>query len=262
MPLVFGRQHSDYSENEIDNAIRRAKGSFELEGMKVPNWVSGSVVHVLNGEIAEHTAVKFAIKTLLQEHVQSDVQTAQQNKLRIKDQELLQQIETAAVFHRYFSAGKVDGRFDIKHLRSIHKHLYQDVYPWAGKCRSVDMLHGEHMFCQALQIGDRLQEFAYRVGQDRFLKQPKLSRDNVIDMLTTYYMMLYQIHPFYHGSDMVARLVLDMLAQNAGYKMNFSKLSAAGWAAAGETCFTENQDMLRNTISVCLVKKYHSRASD
>ncbi|MCL2567558.1 MAG: hypothetical protein FWE18_05665 [Alphaproteobacteria bacterium] len=30
----------------------------------------------------------------------------------------------------------ITGKFDLKHLLNIHKHLFQDIYPWAGTLRS------------------------------------------------------------------------------------------------------------------------------
>lgn len=33
----------------------------------------------------------------------------------------------------------VVGRFDLTHLQEIHHRLFQDIYPWAGQCRKVDI---------------------------------------------------------------------------------------------------------------------------
>ena len=32
--------------------------------------------------------------------------------------------------------------FDLAHLQELHRRLFQDVYPWAGECRTVDMGKG------------------------------------------------------------------------------------------------------------------------
>jgi len=31
----------------------------------------------------------------------------------------------------------IPGKFDIPHLRAIHRHFFQDVFPWAGDFRDV-----------------------------------------------------------------------------------------------------------------------------
>lgn len=40
----------------------------------------------------------------------------------------------------------IQGKFDLKHLQSIHYYIFQDVYEWAGKIRKVDIAKG-NMFC-------------------------------------------------------------------------------------------------------------------
>ena len=36
--------------------------------------------------------------------------------------------------------------FDLDHLRAIHRHLFQDIYEWAGQFRTVDIAEGESRF--------------------------------------------------------------------------------------------------------------------
>ena len=40
-----------------------------------------------------------------------------------------------------------DGSMDYGHYRQLHRHLFQDVYTWAGKPRTVRMSKGNSMFC-------------------------------------------------------------------------------------------------------------------
>jgi cell filamentation protein len=39
------------------------------------------------------------------------------------------------------------GRFTPTHLRAIHRHLFQDVYAWAGRYRTIRISKGNSMFC-------------------------------------------------------------------------------------------------------------------
>ena len=39
------------------------------------------------------------------------------------------------------------GNLDFKHFKAIHRHLFQDVYDWAGEIRTVRMSKGGNMFC-------------------------------------------------------------------------------------------------------------------
>ena len=33
-------------------------------------------------------------------------------------------------------------RFDLAHLKKLHKHFFQDVYEWAGEAREIDIAKG------------------------------------------------------------------------------------------------------------------------
>ena len=37
----------------------------------------------------------------------------------------------------------IAGQFDLAHLKRIHLALFQDVYDWAGKIRTVDISRGQ-----------------------------------------------------------------------------------------------------------------------
>jgi hypothetical protein len=34
---------------------------------------------------------------------------------------------------------RVTGKFDVKHLQAIHRHIFQDVFDWAGNFRTVNI---------------------------------------------------------------------------------------------------------------------------
>ena len=38
------------------------------------------------------------------------------------------------------------GALDLTHLRAIHRHLFQDVYDWAGELRTVEISKGRQQF--------------------------------------------------------------------------------------------------------------------
>ena len=43
-------------------------------------------------------------------------------------------------------AAPLDGRFGLAHLKAIHRYIFQDVYPWAGEFRTVNISKGGHLF--------------------------------------------------------------------------------------------------------------------
>ena len=71
----------------------------------------------------------------------------------------------------------INGKFDFKHLQAIHAYIFQDVYDWAGKVRTVDIAKG-NMFCnvrfissQADVIFSGLKEEHYLAGLDEDMEK-------------------------------------------------------------------------------------------
>jgi cell filamentation protein len=67
------------------------------------------------------------------------------NKLGLKDPARLDQIERLIVTQR-ITEGAPRGDFDLNHLRAIHRHLFQDLYDWAGEIRTVEITKSGQLF--------------------------------------------------------------------------------------------------------------------
>ncbi len=67
------------------------------------------------------------------------------NKFGIRDEDALEVTEREYATQR-ISQGVPSGNFDLAHLCAIHRHLYQDVYNWAGKVRTINIAKGGNMF--------------------------------------------------------------------------------------------------------------------
>ena len=76
------------------------------------------------------------------------------NKLGLTDAAELQQAETRLSMLRDVQLAQqtLPGRYDLEHLRRMHRRLFGDVYPWAGKVRTVDIIKGGTRFCAAVHI--------------------------------------------------------------------------------------------------------------
>lgn len=76
------------------------------------------------------------------------------NKLGIADLAQLDYHEREIVTMRA-REGIPTGDFDLKHLRAVHRHLFQDVYEWAGEIRTVEISKGgsQFQFRQYIETG-------------------------------------------------------------------------------------------------------------
>src|SRR5262245_57878000 len=68
------------------------------------------------------------------------------NRLGLQDQAKLEAFEAEMTAQR-FQEPFPRGRFSYRHYCAIHRHLFQDVYSWAGKIRTVRISKGESTFC-------------------------------------------------------------------------------------------------------------------
>lgn len=78
------------------------------------------------------------------------------NKKNIKDPEKLKSIEADVSLLRSLellqNPEMLVKTFDFNHLKSIHQFLFQDLYTWAGKPRSFDMLKNGDIFTPAKEL--------------------------------------------------------------------------------------------------------------
>ncbi len=67
------------------------------------------------------------------------------NKLNLRDAGVLDRYERELVTDR-IALGVPTGTFNLRHLQAIHRHLFQDVYDWAGKIRTLEIAKDGHQF--------------------------------------------------------------------------------------------------------------------
>jgi cell filamentation protein len=72
--------------------------------------------------------------------------TVLKNRAGLRNQADLDFFEEEATAQR-FAEPLPAGEFDLRHLCAIHRHLFQDVYAWAGSLRTVRISKGGSAFC-------------------------------------------------------------------------------------------------------------------
>lgn len=70
--------------------------------------------------------------------------TVLKNKLGLRSQRELDAFESEMSFERSTDS-LPSGRLSYSHYRAIHRHLFQDVYAWAGKVRTVRICWQRHI---------------------------------------------------------------------------------------------------------------------
>lgn len=91
------------------------------------------------------------------------------NKLGIVDPGSLDAAERQIVTVRT-RQGVPHGDFDMAHLRAIHRHLFQDIYDWAGELRTVEISKAGHQFQFRTYITTGLADVHRRLIERNYLR--------------------------------------------------------------------------------------------
>ena len=128
------------------------------------------------------------------------------------------------------------GRFSFTHLLRIHQFIFQDVYPWAGKIRTVRIHKGQTTFAYPENI--RI-EAARIFGALRLENQLRhLPVPFMIDRLSWYVGELNVLHPFREGNGRALRAWLRTLLLQQGKTLHFEHLAPDEWLQASIAAYT------------------------
>ncbi|SNT30929.1 cell filamentation protein [Granulicella rosea] len=144
------------------------------------------------------------------------------NRFGITDYAELHEIETSLGIKR---AGElrdrgVTGKFDIPHLQSIHKYLFQDVFPWAGEFRVVNISKGNSNFGPAMHIHGALDDALGKLKREGFLVN--LSPKDFATRAAFYLGEINAIHPFREGNGRAQREFIRQLGVHAGHSLSWA----------------------------------------
>ena len=112
--------------------------------------------------------------------------------------------------------------FDFAHYCAIHRFLFEDLYEWAGKPRTVDISKKGTQFCPAAQIESTAKAIFARLKKQNFLVG--LDRAHFISAIVDFYERTNELHPFREGNGRTQRVFLSQLAHHAGYVIDFANI--------------------------------------
>ena len=136
------------------------------------------------------------------------------------------------------------GSFDAAHYCSIHRHLFQDVYRWAGKYRSLRTFKGGNAFCYPEYIERAMDKLFQTLSRTLDASDEDIFIQEVAQFLAE----LNAIHPFREGNGRSQLSFLSMIAERAGFPFDLSKLSPGPFMAAMITSFGGDLAALINEL--------------
>lgn len=148
------------------------------------------------------------------------------NKLNIRDHADLVKVEARITSLRIMETMKnpVKGSFDLKHLMNIHKQIFGDLYPFAGKLRTVNISKGFFRFADVIHIEGASNDLFNHLKKENLLKQMPMQK--FCDRLAYYAAEINVLHPFREGNGRATREFIRQLAQHNGYELQYSKMDS------------------------------------
>ena len=125
--------------------------------------------------------------------------------------------------------GKVLNRRDFgsSHIAAIHNFLFHDVYAWAGQFRTVNIAKDGVEFADANKVRDALKSVEIELRNSNFLRGQ--NKAQFVDGISKAFAGLQVAHPFRAGNQKTVRVYLEQLAKQAGFSVDFSKVSRSEW---------------------------------
>lgn len=136
------------------------------------------------------------------------------NLAGLDDQAALEAFEVEAVGRRSLEAPP-PGDFDPAHYRALHRHLFQDVYSWAGEYRTIRTAKGGNWFCYPEWIEPETIKLFATLGSDAFL--PGVDADAFVPAAADFLGALNHIHAFREGNGRTQLHFLRLLGLRAGH---------------------------------------------
>jgi cell filamentation protein len=147
-------------------------------------------------------------------------------------------------------AGVPLGNFDMAHLRAIHRHLFQDVYDWAGELRTLEISKDGEQFQFRQYVETGMADVHRRLERDNYLKG--LSAPEFCSKAAEILGDVNYVHPFREGNGRTQLHYLKQLAEQAGHAMDLTKLPVRGWIDASRAAHRSNYEPMRAAIEAAL----------
>lgn len=121
----------------------------------------------------------------------------------------------------------------LPHLCAIHRHLYQDIFDWAGQIREVDIYQGDTRFCHFDYIEKEGNALMQALEDEDWLQG--LDKQAFTERLAHYYCEINVLHPFRIGNGIAQRIFFEQLAIHAGYVLDWRGIDPEAWSQASQS---------------------------
>jgi len=147
------------------------------------------------------------------------------NKLNIRDEKIFYKAERlySSIRQSELNASPLKGDLDFNHLKAIHRYLFQDLFYWAGKVRTVAIAKAS-MFCLPQYIEGYATDIFSKLKKENYYKN--YSKEAFVEAITNLLGDINALHPFREGNGRTQREFIRYIGLLNGYGFDWSLVSS------------------------------------
>jgi len=126
-------------------------------------------------------------------------------------------------------------RYDFERLKAVHHYLFQDVYEWAGKVRTIGFSkrldsRTVSVFANPATFDEQWRALEQKTAA--FVAAKNLTHGQKVDALVEIFIEANHIHPFPEGNGRSLQVFMRQLAREQGVDLDYGKTNAQEWNRA------------------------------
>jgi len=169
------------------------------------------------------------------------------NLLDIRDAKVLESYEVEISRLRSWEP-LPEGNFDPAHYCAVHRHLFGDVYQWAGEYRTVRIAKGETMFCYPENIPAQMERVFGEIGAGARFRD--LTSEVFVVQVARFLAELNAIHPFREGNGRTQLSFAGLIGAASGQPLQLSRVNPRAFLRAMVASFGGNLEPLARELSL------------
>ena len=151
------------------------------------------------------------------------------NLLGITDYEELKQAEKDIAYVKLINAEEEIKRpCDIRLLKRIHKHIFEDIFEWAGEFRTIPIYKEERVIpgvsLEYAEPKNIEKELTKRLEEMNSINWKGKGIDEITKQFTKELAKLWRIHPFRDGNTRTTLTFAHIFAKQKGFEMDLGTM--------------------------------------
>ena len=168
------------------------------------------------------------------------------NKLKTRDGDVLSAFEVEMTTLRA-EEPLPSGRYGTAHYRAVHRHLFQDVYRWAGRYGTVRTGKDGNWFCYPEYVPREMECVFGNLRRDAYFAGWNF--DEFAAGAADFLAELNAIHPFREGNGRAQLSFFFLLADKAGHRLDLSRIRPDAFLTAMVASFAGDTRLLVREIT-------------